>query len=80
MVKRLLLELGYRYRKQAKELLPGTYVNRNLQFHIITILILSMSVDSPLISIDCKKRTVGESLPRGEMLHSSPHQGLWPRL
>ena len=55
-VKRLLLELGYRYRKQAKELPTGTYANRNLQFHIITILILSMSMQSPVISIDCKKK------------------------
>ena len=55
-VKRLLLELGYRYRKQAKELPTGTCANRNLQFHIITILILSMSMQSPVISIDCKKK------------------------
>ena len=55
-VKRLLLELGYRFRKQAKELPTGTYANRNLQFHIITTLVLSMSLQSPLISIDCKKK------------------------
>ena len=55
-VKRLLLELGYRFRKQAKELPTGTYANRQLQFHIITLLVLSMSLESPLISIDCKKK------------------------
>lgn len=55
-VKRLLLELGYRFRKQAKELSTGTYANRNLQFHIITTLVLSMSLHSPVISIDCKKK------------------------
>lgn len=55
-VKRLLLELGYRFRKQAKELPTGTYANRNLQFHIITLLVLSMSLQSPIISIDCKKK------------------------
>lgn len=55
-VKRLLLELGYKYRKQAKELPTGICVNRNLQFHILTTLILSMSSQSPVISIDCKKK------------------------
>ena len=55
-VKRLLLELGYKYRKQAKELPTGTCANRNLQFHIITTLVLSMSLQSPIISIDCKKK------------------------
>jgi hypothetical protein len=55
-VKRLLLELGYRFRKQAKELPTGTYANRNLQFHLITKLVLSMSLQSPVISIDCKKK------------------------
>lgn len=53
-VKRLLLELAYR--KQAKERPTGTCVNRNLQFHILTTLILSMSAQSPVISIDCKKK------------------------
>ncbi len=55
-VKGLLLELGYRFRKQAKDLPTGSCANRNLQFHIITTLVLSMSLQSPIISIDCKKK------------------------
>jgi hypothetical protein len=34
-VKRLLIELGYGYRKQAKQLATGTYEHRNIQFEII---------------------------------------------
>jgi|GEM_PF-6679030 hypothetical protein len=47
--KRLLKESGYGYRKQL-----GTYAQRNEQFAIITQLI--MSTQSPIISIDCKKK------------------------
>ena len=36
-VKRLFLALGYRFRKQAKELPTGTCANRNLQFQVIAI-------------------------------------------
>jgi hypothetical protein len=55
-VKRLLKELGYGYRKQAKQLATGTYAQRNEQFTIITYLCLIMSSTSPIISIDCKKK------------------------
>jgi hypothetical protein len=55
-VKRLLKELGYGYRKQSKQLATGTYEQRNEQFEIITQLVLIMSIKSPLISIDCKKK------------------------
>lgn len=54
--KRLLKELGYAYRKQSKQLATGTYAPRNEQFAIITQLILIMSTQSPIISIDCKKK------------------------
>lgn len=55
-VKRLLKELGYGYRKQSKQLATGTYEQRNEQFEIITQLVLIMSIKSPLISMDCKKK------------------------
>jgi len=54
--KRLLKELGYGYRKQSKQLATGTYARRNEQFAIITQLLLTMSIKSPIISIDCKKK------------------------
>ena len=55
-LKRLLVELGYRFGKQAKELPTGICPNRNLQFLIITNLVLCMSLQSPVISIYCKKK------------------------
>lgn len=56
VVKRLLKELGYGYRKQSKELTTGGYANRDGQFKIICTLVLMMSLDSPVLSMDCKKK------------------------
>jgi hypothetical protein len=55
-VKALLKELGYGYRKQQKQVATGTYACRNEQFNIIFDLVLAMSLQSPVISIDCKKK------------------------
>lgn len=56
MVKRLLKELGYGFRKQSKQVSTGKYALRNEQFKIICSLVLAMSVNSPVLSIDCKKK------------------------
>jgi len=56
LVKRTLRELGYGYRKQSKQLATGSYANRNEQFNIICSLVLIMSLRSPVLSIDCKKK------------------------
>jgi len=56
LVKRMLKELGYGYRKQSKQLATGSYANRNQQFEIICSLVLIMSLQSPVLSIDCKKK------------------------
>ena len=56
VVKRLLKELGYGYRKQTKQLSIGSYTNRDEQFKIICNLVLTMSLKSPVLSIDCKKK------------------------
>lgn len=56
LVKRLLRDLGYSYRKQAKQLATGSYGRRDEQFKIICSLILMMSLESPVLSIDCKKK------------------------
>jgi hypothetical protein len=56
VVKRLLKELGYSYRKQSKQLATGSYENRDAQFKIICSLVLIMSLKSPVLSIDCKKK------------------------
>lgn len=51
-VKRLLKELGYGYRKPSKVLATGSYANRNEQFKIIFNMVLIISINSPVISID----------------------------
>jgi hypothetical protein len=56
LVKRLLKELGYGYRTPSKQLATGYYPQRNKQFEIICSLVLLISLDSPIISIDCKKK------------------------
>ncbi len=56
LVKRLLKELGYGYRKQTKQIAIGSYPLRDEQFKIICSLILAMSLGSPILSIDCKKK------------------------
>jgi len=55
-VKRLLKELGYSYRKMSKTLATGIYAKRDEQFKIIMYVIFAMSLKSPIISIDCKKK------------------------
>ena len=56
VVKRQLKTLGYAYRKQSKQLATGSYGRRNEQFEIICSLVLYMSLKSPVVSIDCKKK------------------------
>jgi hypothetical protein len=55
-VKRLLKELGYGYRKLSKQLATGNYARRDEQFRIICSIVLVMSLKSPVLSIDCKKK------------------------
>ena len=55
-IKRLLKELGYSYRKMSKTLATGIYAKRDEQFKIIMNIIFAMSIESPIISIDCKKK------------------------
>lgn len=56
MIKRLLKELGYYYRKQSKQLATGSYARRDEQFRIICSMVLVMGLRSPVLSIDCKKK------------------------
>ena len=67
------MELGYRFREQAKELPTGICPNRNLQFLIITNLVLCMSLQSPVISIDCKtKERLGNLYRDGRCYTQAP--------
>jgi len=56
LVKRLLKESGYGYGKQSKQLASGSYALRDEQFGRICSLVLLMSVASPGLGIDCKKK------------------------
>ncbi len=55
-VKRLLKTKGFQYRKLSKNIATGVYAKRNEQFKIIFHLVSIMSLNSPIISIDCKKK------------------------
>lgn len=63
-IKRELRALGYQYRKISKSLATGEYKNRNAQFQIIFQLVLIMSLKSPILSIDCKKKELIGTLYR----------------
>lgn len=63
-IKRELLALGYKYRKIRKSLATGVYENRDAQFQIIFNLVLLMSIKSPILSIDCKKKELLGTLYR----------------
>lgn len=56
MVKRTLRTLGYRYRKMDKNLPTGYYAQRDQQFKIIFTLVAMMRMETPILSIDCKKK------------------------
>jgi len=55
-VKRLLKSLGYRYRKMSKNLATGSSPFREQQFQIIFDLLLIVNANTPILSIDCKKK------------------------
>lgn len=55
-VKRLLKQLGFKYRKLSKNLPTNSYAQRDAQFQIIFSLLLMVSLRTPILSIDCKKK------------------------
>ena len=67
VMKRLLKELGYKYRKPSKVLPTGVYAQRDAQFKIIfqLLALLCVSESHPVISIDCKKKERLGNLSRG---------------
>lgn len=56
LVKRVLKEKGFRFRKLSKNLPIGESNLRDLQFRLIFELVALMGIESPIISIDCKKK------------------------
>jgi Rhodopirellula transposase DDE domain len=70
VVKRLLFQLNFKYRKFSKQLPTGSYAKRDLQFKVIFGLVAIMSTGSPIISIDCKKKEVIGNLYRNGKCYS----------
>lgn len=56
MVKRHLRQNGFKYRKAVKNLATGQYADRDIQFQIIQQMLFSVSLNTPIISMDCKKK------------------------
>jgi hypothetical protein len=65
LVKRHLRKLGYGYRRQSKQLATGSYARRSEQFGVICSLVVVMALESPVLSIDCKKKERLGNLYRG---------------
>jgi len=70
-VKRVLRGQGYKYRKLSKNLATGEFAERDAQFKIIFHLVAVMNLDSPVISIDCKKKEVLGTLYRDGKLYTT---------
>ena len=71
-VKRVLQSLGYKYRKLRKDLATGTYAQRDEQFKIIFRLIGLMSLKTPVLSMDCKKKKrLGHLYREGKLLSTA---------
>lgn len=70
-VKRVLRQLGYKYRKLYKNLATGVCTHRDAQFKIIFDLVAIMSLNTPIISIDCKKKERLGTLYRDGKLYAT---------
>ncbi len=73
MIKRQLLLMNYKYRKLSKQLSTGYYEDRDKQFQIIFTLVAIMSLNTPIISIDCKKKErIGNLYREGKCYSQEP--------
>lgn len=73
LVKRILKQQGFGYRKLSKNIATGDYAQRNAQFKIIFDLVALMSLDTPVISIDCKKKErLGNLYRAGKLYCTAP--------
>jgi Rhodopirellula transposase DDE domain len=74
-IKRELRDLGYKYRKIRKTLATGVYEQRDAQFQILFNLVLIMSLKSPVLSIDCKKKErLGTLYREGKSYSQTPQE------
>jgi len=63
--------MGFKYRKLSKNLATGHYAQRDAQFKIIFELVAMMNLDTPILSIDCKKKESLGNLCRAGKLYST---------
>lgn len=56
LVKRQLLAMNFSYRKLSKQLATGHCEDRDKQFKVIFSLVAITTMQTPIISIDCKKK------------------------
>ena len=72
-VKRLLKDLGFQYRKLSKNLATGHSEYRDQQFQIIFELVAAVSTNTPILSIDCKKKErLGNLYRTGKCYSTAP--------
>jgi len=72
-IKRLLKDLGFKYRKMSKNLATGHSPYREQQFQIIFDLVLVVSSNTPILSIDCKKKErLGNLYREGKCYSTKP--------
>lgn len=77
LVKRVLKSKGFRYRKLSKTIATGKYALRDEQFKIIFQLVALMSLDTPIISIDCKKKERLGNLYRAGKVYATGILGVY---
>lgn len=70
-IKRVLRDKGFKFRKLSKNLATGEYAQRDEQFKIIFELVSIMCLNTPIISIDCKKKERLGNLYRAGKLYST---------
>lgn len=65
--------MGFKYRKLSKTLATGHSIYRDAQFKIIFELVAIMSLDTPILSIDCKKKErLGNLYREGRSYSTAP--------
>ena len=65
--------MGFKYRKLSKTLATGFCADRDAQFKIIFNLVAVVSLDTPILSIDCKKKErLGNLYRAGKCYSTAP--------
>jgi hypothetical protein len=73
-IRQMLGRLGYRYRSIQKELATGKCDEREAQFQFIFEMVAAQSLQTPILSIDCKKKELLGNLYREGKCDTIGHQ------